>query len=741
MKNLFKNLMLVAVAAMAFTACSQDVNEVNKIERVTRYEFTANIADDTRSGFAEKEDGATAYKSEWFGDETLKLFLKTNDNSWSAETTASIDEEGMFSFELENAPESFFMTVVSPAESWESEYTANIPAVQTPLANSVDPKAHLLQAQAVPVSGGVADINMTHMAAYGKMTVNGVAFEIDHVVIDLKGSFFGSARELSYTINAANVENNTFWFATEPIDVAEFTVTAYDAEGNNVVAKTVSMEGKEKPLAFNYGRVSTFSVSGLEEPKVYTEFTSAEKVHQYNNVNDIMVSFYGEGLEELQINFYGVAMVDGSLNVGTFTIGNGLYTGYCFYGDTQLKTLTVVSSFENGKYTIVFSNLTDNNGNVVVDRELTYTGLVSGIEPVDLRTPLAAPSNVTSSADGKTITLSWTAVEGADGYRVKLYSPHDEYLEEIVTTNEYVYEAQLYSTKYSFTIMSYASDTNAQYRSSEDAYADVTTGKDPSIWADVVANNIIWDSSNGAFKMTGEVVSGTAWGHSSDYIRLYFNESDRPGNNSIKVGTYNGCGGTSPQAGQFGARLSLYWGNVTYPSAIGSGSTVQVSYDETVGYTIVLTHNNVMYGYKGMPTGWVAPSDGGDQPDQPDQPETGVADGTSIAKAYTFKSYSTYEDSGYPVMCLSGAENGATFNFESNSQNGFPTGMHYFNDGAWYPALCEYKINGEAQAVDFVNSIIWVDGNNVNGYTVEYIYIVTEGGNGIYYKYDGKFFM
>ena len=75
MKNLFKNLMLVAVAAMAFTACSEDNNEVNNVERVTRYEFTAEIADDTRSGFAEKEDGATAYKSEWAGNETLKIFV------------------------------------------------------------------------------------------------------------------------------------------------------------------------------------------------------------------------------------------------------------------------------------------------------------------------------------------------------------------------------------------------------------------------------------------------------------------------------------------------------------------------------------------------------------------------------------------------------------------------------------------------------------------------------------------
>ena len=738
MKNLFKNLMLVAVAAMAFTACTETNDEVNAVSKTTRYEFTANIAEETRSGFAEKEEGATAYKSEWHENDQIKIFVEGYDP-----IVEKISVDGKFTLELENAPESFFMTVVSPADSWSSENSSTVPTEQTPLANSVDPKAHLLKSQVTLIQTGSESISMSpQYACYGKMTVNAPE---DFVISKVEVSFNGGQ---VYTLNATYVENNVFWFAVDSmIDVSTFTVTAYDAE-DNAITKTVDVAAAGKELKFQWGHVSTFSVSGLEEAKVYTEFTAAEMINAYST-NDVMVSFTGDGLEEMQINFYGAAMVSGSLNVGTFTIGNGLYDGYCFYGDTQLDTITIVSTFENGVYNLVFSNLKDNNGNAVVEGNLTFTGLISGLTPVDLRTQLAAPSNATGSADGKTITLSWDPVQGADGYRVKLYSPYEEYFEEIVYTNEYVYEAQLYSTPYSFTIMSYASDTNAQYRSSEDAYANVTTGKDPSIWADVVANNITWDSANGAFKMTGEVVSGTAWGHSSDYIRLYINESDRPGNNSIKVGTYTGCGGTSPQAGQFGARLSLYWGNVTYPSAIGSASTVEVSYDEAVGYTIVLTHNNVTYGYKGMPEGWVAPSEGGDepvnpdpeQPEQPEQPETGVADGTSIAKAYTFTSSSTYMDFGYPVMCLAGAENGATFNFESNSQIGFPTGMHKFNDGAWYPALCEYKINGEAQAVDFVNSVIWVEGDKVNGYTVEYIYIVTEDGNGIYYKYDGKFFM
>ena len=746
MKNLFKNLMLVAVAAMAFTACTETNDEVNAVVKKTIVTGVASFGDDTRSGFTgsevtENENGesVTIYKSAWDGGENILLFAENG-----LETSATIGADGKFTAEFEGElPEKFFMTVCSPAEAWSSAYNYTIPAEQTPRANSVDPNAHILQAQNVYVINGTADyINMQHQVAYGKMTVNTPAeFVIDHVEIALNGVFSNYPRNLSYTINADKVENNTFWFATEPIDVAEFTVTAYDAEGKAYTKSVTIPEGRT--LAFGYGRVGTFSVSNLEEyeaPEANNKFTSAVMYHSYST-NDVMVSFSGEGLEEMQINFYGIAMVDGSLNVGTFTIGNGLYDGYCYYGNTQLNTITVVSTFENGAYNLVFSNLTDNNGNVVVEGELTYNGLISGIQPIDLRTKLATPSNVIYSADGKTITLSWDAVEGANGYRVKLFSPYDEYLEKIVATNEYVYEAQLYSTQYSFTIMSYASNENETYKSSDEAYAYVTTGKDPNKFADVVANKIIWDSSNGAFKMTGEVVSGTAWGHSSDYIRLYINESDRPGNNSIKVGTYTGCNSTSPQAGQFGARLSLYWGNVTSPANFGSQSTVEVSYDEAVGYTIVLTHNNVTYGYKGMPDEWVAPAEGGesggDEPENPgdggEEDDSQYGDGTQ-GNPYIYTCNVVKSGGYYRLTFTSQAAGAKSLYLESNNDiaGEFKVGAITAANN-WYPNACKYA-NGTITTAWDESTISFT---HVGGtiYSFDEIKISTFNGY-VYYKCD-----
>ena len=263
MKNLFKNLMLVAVAAMAFTACQKDNGELDAPKRIVN--FTANIGgDDTRSGFTPKEDNVNVYKSAWDGGETL--FVKAeNTEKWP-----TIDAEGKFSVEF--SADDQFATFYSPVASWEYNtsygiYMPVVPAIQTPRAKSVDPAAHILQAQSVYISGSEnIKVTFEHAVAYGKMTVNTPAeFVISKVEINLVGAYYGVEKDLTYTINADNVENNVFWFATEPLNVSEMTVTAYGKEGetDKIYSKTVTVnEGK---LEFYYGHVGSFSVSNLTE--------------------------------------------------------------------------------------------------------------------------------------------------------------------------------------------------------------------------------------------------------------------------------------------------------------------------------------------------------------------------------------------------------------------------------------------------------------------------------------------
>lgn len=586
MKNLFKKMMLVAVAAMAFTACSQDVNEVNKVEKVTRYEFTANIADDTRSGFAEEtstNENGKVYHSEWSGDETLFLIPDVGES-----TTTSISAEGKFSVELSSNARQ--VNIYSPASSW-SDYgsycMANVPAEQTSGVNSVDPKAHIVSGYAMVDANGnqTIPVTLSHAVAYGKMTVNDVVFAIDHVVVDLKGSYYNNNRELSYTIKANGV-NNTFWFATEPIDVAEFTVTAYDAEGN-AVAKTVDVAEAGKTMSFNYGRVGTFSVSGLEVPAEKYDSTYAYVYEGAVEYNDVSYMFVADDNRGVRIDFVGV-IDDKTIPVGTYTFSTsyGMYPNWCFYypdvdgwGTTKLKYGQAVVSVEDGQYKIVFVNLADANGNVVVEK-FTFKGELPGLDIPDPRTKLATPE-VTYDVNEMVVSLSWNAIEGVEYYSVECDS--DAIANFTTTETSATITLSEYGV-YGFSVAAKVADNNENYKSSDAATVKVVV-KDPNVWAD--------------YEMTSVAVSGnfvTMTDANDNRVTVYFNSADRIGN-AIKLGNYSYVYSETPGVGQFAVYVVAYDDVYKWSYQIGSGS---MSVEEQNGqYKILITVDGVRFGYIG----------------------------------------------------------------------------------------------------------------------------------------------
>lgn len=613
MKNLFKNLMLVAVAAMAFTACQKDNGELDAPKRIVN--FTANIGgDDTRSGFTGKE--GDAYKSAWKGGETL--FVKAE----NTETWPTIDAEGKFSVEFSAGDQ--YASFYSPAASWEyntsySVYMPVVPATQTPSANSVDPAAHILQAQSVFISGS-ENINVTfeHAVAYGKMTVNTPAgFDISKVEINLVGIDYYTEKDLTYTINADHVENNVFWFATETLKVSEMTVTAYGKEGetDKIYSKTVTVaEGK---LEFAYGRVGSFSVSNLveyEEPAA-PAFTSASAD---SASGDTYVYFSSEELGTLKLNTYN-CFSDSTWPAGTYTFGTswgqiypGNNYGYSKYNDIELYDGSVIVSIVDGKYHIEMFNLADSNGNIVLDYA-TYTGTIPPLQVPDLRQALATP-NANATVDGKTITISWAPVDNAEGYRVKLYSPYDEYKEEIITGTEYVYEAQQWNTNYSFTIMSYASDENETYKPSEDAYVDIKTEKDPNavLTADYTATDIVWNDTEQRFEFIGADLQ---------YFYIKMNANDRPGNNSFAIGDYTGAGTRYPVEKQFSVMQKQNSGYSVGWTDTSTVSTMSIDvkngeYVIYIDYTALYDQGHYTIMYKGRPTGFDIPGEDNNNPDE-----------------------------------------------------------------------------------------------------------------------------
>lgn len=640
MKNLFKNLMLVAVAAMAFTACTETNDEVNAVAKKTVINGVAVIdTDDTRSGFTGKE--GDVYKSAWDSGETIAVHYNN-----AVYETKIADVEGHFTLEVDGElADNSFVTICSPAAAWNgSNIYCTVPTTQTPRANSVDPAAHILQAQNATVSNGSLYAEMQHAVAYGKMTVNTPAeFVIDYVEVEFKGTTYGYDNQLNYTINADNVEGNVFWFATDVINVAGFTVTAYNAEGNAYTKSVTIPEGRE--LNFQMGRVGSFSVSELTEQEA-PKFTSAY-TSNISSYHDFYMYFEDSTnqLSKLQLNPYYAANTDLTFTPGTYYIkgsSNNFYNGeYSTYDGTYLYGGTINISVVDRQYHFEFINLTDSNGNVVLEYA-TYTGPVVGLNVPDFRTPLTMPVPTAEKTGDLTATISWPAVENAVGYKVACNCGIDT----TITERSIDLTFPEYGTHYVF-VTALAAEDDANYKNSDTAVATLNL-KDPNILADYIMDAVVWDASGERFKFTNAA-------QYPSYVYIRFNASDIPGNNSIKVGEYKGAGlsngTTTVPEGQFTARVGWDMWTIDSWGTFTSSTTVNVSFADNA-YTIILTDAiGKTFGYKGMPEGWVAPDGGGSEGGETTEPEN-PGEGGETSEDYTNWSYSAVLNTDTQIVTL-----------------------------------------------------------------------------------------
>ena len=487
MKNLFKNLMLVAVAAMTFTACTETNEEVNAVAKKTVISGVAVIdTDDTRSGFTGKE--GDVYKSAWDGGENIKVF---GDNGEEALTT--IDADGKFTAEFNQAPN--FITVCSPAEAWTSQYSCSIATEQTPRANSVDPAVHVLQSQSTQVVDGSASILVSPQnGCYGKMTIDVADAEIEQVKLDLKGLKYNSYEDsLSYTLNATDTEDNTFWFAIEaPMTVQEFTVTAYCA-GDKTLTKTVTIpDGRN--LKFDWGRVSTFSVSNLTEevanvfePTYLWDQDLIWETDSFKLTDDDYFSAYWRiylneadrpGNNSIKEGKYTCAVNNTNPGQGQFCVK--IYQGWTnmgtIYASNTFAEDTLEVKIVDGQYQILYTHGTKSHGykglpsNLVLPEGGGNEGGSTPTEPTKLATP-----SVSGNVSGNTATVSWQDVAGAKDYSVSL---NGTYYSTVETA--YIVLTDLeYSTTYNVSVV--ANPADATVNSASDAgTASFTTEADPN---------------------------------------------------------------------------------------------------------------------------------------------------------------------------------------------------------------------------------------------------------------------
>lgn len=298
-------LLIVVGCQRAEVEAVDPVQEGNLSRTVT---FSAG-SPETRTAFGEPD--GTSFPTFWTENDSevavslnlgkpVTAAVETSDNYTHATFAASFspDKEGPYTFYVVN-PASAVNSISVSRKAWNIQ----IPAIQTPLPNSVDEKAQVILAKSESMDEIPENLHVQfdHLTAYGRMTLKNVdkALEandmagatIVSVDITSEEAFAGSwyyhvedgttiAKDPSYTItlkvsdvaDASLMEN--LWFACLPTDVSEKSWTIRVNTDKGSVERSVTFPAGR---SFTSGTIGKFSVN-MENAAIATTTTSVGEV-------------------------------------------------------------------------------------------------------------------------------------------------------------------------------------------------------------------------------------------------------------------------------------------------------------------------------------------------------------------------------------------------------------------------------------------------------------------------------
>ena len=323
MKNLFKKMMLVAVAAMAFVACSQDNDEINATVKKTDVVFNLSIEDVTRAYFGEEKGSGsdTSFPSYWSGNESVRLVAYGSSDVVVATAWGSIEAEGEQATQARvSATFEGELAGVEKVRAYVGSWGYDEPCVPElsqeqymEKEGTVASNAHTMSAEAA--WDGVApsiDLNFKHAVAYGRMQIKSIV-GIDDVndVTITKAIVKVDEAEYQVSLNS-ELDTKYIWFACDADDaIATLDIEVKASNGHSYV-KTIDMTEKANPLKFLTGQVSKFAVSDLtEKPADYTlnlnkvvARTGNTITFQGDDENDKWTVIFNEGLTEIAEGVY-----------------------------------------------------------------------------------------------------------------------------------------------------------------------------------------------------------------------------------------------------------------------------------------------------------------------------------------------------------------------------------------------------------------------------------------------------
>ena len=371
-------MMLVAVAAMGFTACSKDVaEEVNpEVQTITRELIVSAekpvLEGDTRTEF----NGETVV---WSTNDAIRMVYQS-ENGWStkfyASKSAHIEgNKATFAVDTEfpaNAGGNYQFYAGYPTKQW-NKGTANysekgtvdveIPTEQTmPSANTFDSKGDLLIGKSVatyatiPAKNESMNFNYTRLVSHARVTLKNFVAEVGEEV--LKVTFTAPAEVCLTGSSTADFEtqaltkdfdNNTVTVslpenkkpaATENVDVWFCSAPATIGEGENLTVEVETTRG-------TYTRTITAREGGIQFP---------QNKYSTLGINMASAEFVAATVESLKVT--GATIV--------FTTEDD----FVFDG-------TVTATLSNGYEQNVTALAIVNSSNVNMDVPGTYTVTVS----------------------------------------------------------------------------------------------------------------------------------------------------------------------------------------------------------------------------------------------------------------------------------------------------------------------------------------------------------------------------
>ena len=302
-------MMAVAVAAMSFTSCSNDLTE----DVTPSQEFTVQInavENLSRTHFGDLNEGK--YPTLWDATDKIAASLANGNNKASDVATYVSDDSKTASFKVElntaNTTAPYVVYAASPSSAVVSgvnanykSWTLNIPSSQTPTATSCDPAAQIVvgQSESSETLPSSVNIEFSHITAYAKINFTNVALgeaKVESINIEadqnIAGRFYhyvagekvGTTEANSATkiITIDTSELTNVWVALAPTAVSELTFTINTDKG------TITKEVTGLNKVFKSGVVATFNVDmtgkTITTPDVYTLVTDLSVLAEGDNV-------------------------------------------------------------------------------------------------------------------------------------------------------------------------------------------------------------------------------------------------------------------------------------------------------------------------------------------------------------------------------------------------------------------------------------------------------------------------